>query len=287
MSKVCLLNTGSLTIISLFINSKILLTRTLQLCYNLAMFEQKLQQLGLSEKEASIYLCILENTKITPASIARKTKISRPTVYSVVKELVKKGFITEDITSTGLYLVALSVNNILKDLEKKKVEIEDQFKIAQSLISDLGNMPKSQKYSIPKLRFIDDIHLEDFSYTEAPVIDKSALERDATWWGFQDSAFTKNYSKWLEWYWKRADPRMRSRMITNAEDIRHLEKGNDPRIQNKIWNKGEKIRVTQAVIGDYVLIANTNQKPYYLVEIHDAVIAESLRQVFKGIWEGL
>ena len=200
--------------------------------------------------------------------------------------MVKKGFITEDIASTGLYLVALPVSYILKNLEIRKLEIEDQFKIAKSLIVDLDNIPKSQKYSIPKLRFIDDIHIEDFSYTEAPIIDKSALERDATWWGFQDSTFVKNYSKWLEWYWNRADPRIQSKMITNYEDVK-LSVKNKARRQNKIWNKGKKISVTQAVIGDYVLIANTNKKPYYLVEIHDAVIAESLRQVFKGIWEGL
>jgi predicted DNA-binding transcriptional regulator len=260
--------------------------------YNFAkiegMIEEKLKQLGLSEKEALIYLCILENTRITPSAIARKTKISRPTVYSVGKELVSKGYITEDIASAGMYFVAQPPEQILRDIEKRKADINDQFKIAQSLISDLDSLPRSQKYSIPRVRFIDDIRFDDFIYSEAPIWDKSALERDATWWGFQDSALLKNYPEWLEWYWKQVDPRIENKMITNAEDNNLSFKGKDDvRRQMKIWNKGKEIGVTQAVIGDYVILANTNQKPHYLVEIHDAVMAESLRQVFKGIWETL
>ncbi len=76
-------------------------------------------------------------------------------------------------------------------------------------------------------------------------------------------------------------------MITNSEDGLMFKGKNEERRQMKVWNKGNAIGVTQAVIGDYVIIANTNQKPHYLVEIHDAVIAENLRQVFKGIWEDL
>lgn len=264
------------------------MTKALQLCYNQAIMEEKLKQLGLSEKESSIYLCILENGKITPSAIARKTKISRPTVYSVAKELLNKGFIADEHASLGLYLVALPAEQLIKDIEKKKIDINEQLKIAQSLISDLDALPRSQKYSVPRVRFIDDIRFDDFIYKQAPSWDKSGLERDATWWGFQDNALLIHYPDWLEWYWKQVDPKIKNKMITNKEDADLTFEGKEKEQRlMKIWDKGNKIAVTQAVIGDYVIIANTNQKPHYLVEIHDAVIAENLRQVFKGIWESL
>lgn len=31
----------------------------------------------------------------------------------------------------------------------------------------------------------------------------------------------------------------------------------------------------------------TNQHPHYMVEIHDPVMAQNLRDIFKGVWEGL
>jgi len=57
------------------------------------MLEEKLKALGLSDNEIKVYLCVLENTKITPALVARKTGVSRPTAYGVGKSLAEKGFI--------------------------------------------------------------------------------------------------------------------------------------------------------------------------------------------------
>jgi hypothetical protein len=39
------------------------------------------------------------------------------------------------------------------------------------------------------------------------------------------------------------------------------------------------------VLGDYVFFCVTSTKPHYCVEIHDAVMAENLREMFKGVWE--
>lgn len=42
---------------------------------------------------------------------------------------------------------------------------------------------------------------------------------------------------------------------------------------------------TQWVAGDYVINIITSHKPHYLVEIKDAVMAENLREMLKGMWE--
>jgi len=38
-------------------------------------------------------------------------------------------------------------------------------------------------------------------------------------------------------------------------------------------------------VGSYVIFIMTKQRPFYLVEIHDSVIAHNSRELFKTIWE--
>ena len=72
------------------------------------MLNQYLQQLGFGDKEIAIYLCIQENGKLSASDVARITKINRTTVYSVSKELIKKGVIQEDLGGSNRYYTALS-----------------------------------------------------------------------------------------------------------------------------------------------------------------------------------
>lgn len=54
---------------------------------------EPLKNLGLSEKEAKIYLALLQLGPSTPYQIANKAGIKRPTAYVIAEELVKKGLI--------------------------------------------------------------------------------------------------------------------------------------------------------------------------------------------------
>lgn len=52
-----------------------------------------LQNLGLSEKEAKIYIALLQLGPATPYQIAKKAELKRPTAYVIAEELVEKGLI--------------------------------------------------------------------------------------------------------------------------------------------------------------------------------------------------
>lgn len=54
---------------------------------------EPLKNLGLSEKEALVYLALLQLGMATPYQIAKKSGIKRPTAYIISEELVKKGLI--------------------------------------------------------------------------------------------------------------------------------------------------------------------------------------------------
>lgn len=56
--------------------------------------EKQLQSLGLSEKEAKLYLNALELGTFSVMGIANKSGLKRPTCYLILEELVKKGLIS-------------------------------------------------------------------------------------------------------------------------------------------------------------------------------------------------
>lgn len=59
------------------------------------MIQETLQHLGFSEKEARIYIGLLEIGTSPASTIARYIKENRVTTYSILKILVKKHIIIE------------------------------------------------------------------------------------------------------------------------------------------------------------------------------------------------
>lgn len=252
------------------------------------MIEETLKKLGFSDKEIQVYLAILENGKILPATVATITHIKRPTVYAIGKELLKRGIITQDLEGTGGYFVALPPQHLNSIVEKEEKAIAEKKKIVKEAIAGLENVPKSKSYSVPKMRFIDEYNIKDFLYRQVPIWDESMVRSgDFTWWGFQDHTIleTKEYVEWIDWYWSRASDKMHLKLISNDAEIEAKMKArNYPRREIKFWRKDFRFTATNFIMGDYSVFMMTQHRPHYLVEIHDAVYAENMREVFKNLW---
>lgn len=252
------------------------------------MLNQYLHQLGFNEKEIEVYLCILENGKLSAAAIARITKINRTTVYSVSKELIQKGVIHEDLGGRSRYYTALLPEELRGLYRAQEEELKQKKSVIENAIRELNVLPKSKQYSVPKIRFIDELHLKDFLFKQLPVwIENAKQQKEPNWWGFQDVSLLELYKDWVEYHWKVFPENFGTRLITNNKDAEKeiVGKVSDGRRQVKYWDKTVDFTATHVVIGDYVLFIVTNQHPHYLVETHDVVMARNLREMFKGLWE--
>ncbi len=59
------------------------------------ILEKYLQEIGLSDKEATVYLALLAVDHASVLDLAKKTKINRTTIYFVLESLAKKGLVSE------------------------------------------------------------------------------------------------------------------------------------------------------------------------------------------------
>ncbi|MFA6432539.1 MAG: helix-turn-helix domain-containing protein [Candidatus Paceibacterota bacterium] len=257
--------------------------------YHWGMINDLLVKLGFTEKEILVYLAVLENGKISPAVVSTLTNIKRPTVYSVGKELIKRGVITEDTQGSGSYFVALPPENLVEAIKKEELIISEKKQVIKELMGELENLPRSKSYSVPKMRFIDEYNIRDFMYKQAPVWDQSMIQsQNHTWWGFQDHTFVENkdLQEWIAWYWTRSPKEINLKLISNdTQAEKEMQEKKFPGRYIKFWKKGFNFTTTNWIVGDYVVFTMTRQRPNYIVEIHDAVYAENMRQVFKNLWD--
>jgi sugar-specific transcriptional regulator TrmB len=94
-----------------------------------------LESVGMSDKEAKVYLLLLEYEDSLASTIARKAGIKRSTVYMVLDSLRKKGYVTLYVKAGVQYFKALEPELILEDIDVK-------YRILKESIPDLKKLNK-------------------------------------------------------------------------------------------------------------------------------------------------
>ena len=250
------------------------------------MINDLLKKLEFSDKEIEIYLAVLRNGKITHSDLSVLTKINRSTVYSIVNELLKKGVISQDLSQAKTYINALPPEDLIavikqeeKDLERKRGIIEEATKALKNALGDV-------KYSVPKIRFIGENELENFLYKQTPVWNDSLIKTEPSWLGFQDHTFVENYQAWIDWYWNSAPAEIVLKALTNKSVVeKQMKKQPYPNRMVKFFKNSHQFTATTWVVGDYLILIETRQHPFYAIEIRNTVLAENQREVFKALWD--
>lgn len=128
--------------------------RAVFLWYNLNMFERLLQDVGLSDKEATIYLALLGVDNASVADISLKTKIKRPTVYVVMQQLLKKGLASETSTGRSVTYKAEPPERIETFVERQILNLKDKESVIKEHLSELKAMHK-ESGERPIVRFYE------------------------------------------------------------------------------------------------------------------------------------
>jgi sugar-specific transcriptional regulator TrmB len=109
--------------------------------------EKELQEVGLPEKEAKVYIAMLELGRATAQDIAKKADVNRATTYFVMENLMKKGLASAIDEGPRQYFLPEDPSQIEAIFEKKRVEFEAQRERVEGLVSELSaiNALKTKK----------------------------------------------------------------------------------------------------------------------------------------------
>src|SRR3989338_10434717 len=95
----------------------------------------KLQELGLTEREAGAYLALYNFKEATATELAKITKEHRTNIYDSLNELIKKGLIAYNIKNNVKHY-------FISDPDKLLDYIREKEKIAESLLPELKSKLK-------------------------------------------------------------------------------------------------------------------------------------------------
>lgn len=108
------------------------------------MFEKFLEELGLSDKEAKVYLALLEVENDSVIDLSNKTGINRTTIYPVLESLSKKGLISEVKLDKKVRYSAESPERLETYVERRKIQLEEQERRLKDMIPQLKSVQRDQ-----------------------------------------------------------------------------------------------------------------------------------------------
>src|SRR3989344_7022794 len=106
------------------------------------MLEKYLQDLGLTDKEAAVYLALLQVDGATALDLSKKTKINRSTVYVVIESLSKKGLVSETTIGKKTQFQAEPPERLETYLEYKKTQFEEQSRRIKDVLPEIKSIQR-------------------------------------------------------------------------------------------------------------------------------------------------
>ncbi|KND50064.1 MAG: Transcriptional regulator, TrmB [Parcubacteria bacterium C7867-008] len=252
------------------------------------MDEKLLESLNLNDSELALYQAILQNGPLAPAGLAKAAQMKRTTAYSVARSLVEKGLLTEDSTRRPRVFMPSTPDEIIGLIEGERQKLVLKEETLKKVAAELSKISAKTAYPVPTVRFIEESKISSFLHQQAEVWDANLLATDErTWWGFQDHTFVEHYNEWISWYWLRWPEGIDLKLLSNRAPIEVQFAKSRGHLKNrniKFWGEAADFLSTTWIVGDYLIMINTRTKPFYLVEIHDKLMAHDQREVFKNLW---
>lgn len=240
------------------------------------ILEKALQEYGLNQKEAKVYLATLELGKATVAEISKKAGLKRPTVYLILEDLLEIGIISRlpNVKKTQFY--AENPEFLLTILENREGSIKNILPTLKAMYSTLDKHK-------PKMRFYEGREGLNKIYDELRQSKKYIL-----FYGsikdikanFPDSFLT------LEQIKKMNIP-VKEIVTSDPVDIEYakiIDKFDNPKHQIRTVKQGIYFILDSAIFDDKIMIISVKED-YFGVVIDSKDIAYSFKILYELAWQ--
>lgn len=244
--------------------------------------EKVLRKIGLSAKEISAYLTLLETGPQKANFLARRVGISRANIYYHLDNLRDKGIVsiyTKETNTT--FFKAEPVRNILNIFEKQKSELEDVVSQVEFVLPELEQLQKNSLAKYPKLRFyeklsnIEDLYNELIEYDKIDaIVNIDMVEKFFPKFGL---GFVNVVKK------KRIESR---ELIVSTENSLKYKKSVIAKSHKvKILSKSFKHKTDILIFGDSVaFISYGERSTVSAFVIENKAIVQAQRETFDELW---
>ncbi|MBN1494227.1 hypothetical protein JW911_00640 [Candidatus Peregrinibacteria bacterium] len=257
------------------------------------MLEGILKKIGLTEKEAQVYLGLLELGSQPASVIGKKTKINRSTTYLILESLMKKGYVNQHVRADVKYFTAADPQVVVQSLEREEQQIQESRKAMIDLLPDFYSL--SNPLSIkPKVRFY-----EGEEGVKRAMEDTLSSKEVLLSWDAMDSWFnaTSNLQKFIRDYAKLRVEKYKIpvRVLVPDTPIARqyllneypgLKEKKDPLMEIRWIPKGVRVFKNEInVYDDKVSIVSLAKNELIGIVIESHEIAQTHRSIFELAWK--
>lgn len=231
--------------------------------------EKELQEIGLTEQEAKVYLQLLKQKYKEASKIAKETKINRSVAYSILESLTDKGLVSHIIKNNIKCFKAADPKTLMDFLKDKE-------KTLQNILPKLSDIKAEEKEAVTVELY------QGIKGSIAVLKDIIRTKKDYVAFGdegiFQEilrGTIAKQYVRQLN------EINIKERLITR-EGTKLV--GSTKFTEIKYLPKEFRFPTITAIYGDKVAIAIFD-KPYYVILIKSKTLAFAYQTLFEGLWK--
>lgn len=233
---------------------------------------KELQKIGLNEKEARVYLALLELGRASVLQISKKAGLKRPTVYLILDSLIEKGLTVSVPKENKKFYLTEKPGKLLSFLQDKEKNIKE-------LMPNLNALYQKGEYR-PDIKYYEGKEALERIYNE--IIKSPEI------WFFATSAqlFNEAYPE----VWQRAlaifkRQKTKTREIVSSEsfDVRYAKENNAPPLRSvRVLPKNLTWYADSAIYEGKLAIFSL--KKFFAIVIENEDIVKSYKTIFELCW---
>ena len=231
--------------------------------------------IGMSDKEAEVYMAALALGAASVSAIAREAGIKRTTAYSVIDSLAQRGFMRVEMKKWKRYFAAENPDKLVSLLEVRKNSFERLLPDFSALYNLKGNANLVKYYeghaAIKSL-------YNDLLNSVEPREDYLVISNDDRWFGLDPEYFQ-------EFTEKRAKLNIHARLLLKDSEAARHHKKFEKNFSEEIRFLPKKVELnTNVVITPTKLVMHQLIPPVHVLVIETKSIIDLLKQLFEVIW---
>lgn len=242
-------------------------------------FTKKLQNIGLTEREARVYLYLLEYKESKTGIMCSKLNIPNSHIYRILEKLLDKGIISYKIVNNIKVFRPVDPESLFALFKEKEEQLENEKKDLRAFISNLKKIEIKEK------------KLNDFKYFEGISGVRSMFTEFIESWVSDSRVYIASapiaYEKWnaflLDMF---HPPRIKKNIHQQLIVPTRLKKfalERDKFQPIEIKYSDVEMEAEFGVCGDYTYFLSYGDKPYALL-IKDKNFANTQIKIFQVMW---
>jgi HTH-type transcriptional regulator, sugar sensing transcriptional regulator len=241
-----------------------------------------IQNLGLNEKEAKIYLALLQLGMTTAYNVSIKSGIKKPTTYVILDNLMEKGFVNKIPRSKKQLFIAEAPQKCIEEVKNKLEFTEDALPELLAIKKE-----SDQKVNVSYYEGFRGVK-EMYKKMLKNVKEEKGRKEILGFFGHSDGSPQELIEYWDELNKERVKRNINGRGITpnHSDNIKYL-KNQKSLLFNLVGIPLEKYdsKVSIEIYNNFVQIVSFRKLQGILID--NADIADALKQVFEMVWVGL